>query len=64
LLINSIMSIVLPTPVPPNSPIFPLRQQGAERSTIILVSKIDNFVSTRSVGKTKHTTNYNSYKLM
>ena len=40
------MSTVLPTPAPPNKPIFPPRRYGARRSTTLIpVSKIARFVS-------------------
>mmetsp|Transcript_9716 Transcript_9716/g.29543 ORF Transcript_9716/g.29543 Transcript_9716/m.29543 type:complete len:828 (-) Transcript_9716:1102-3585(-) len=36
LLISSIINTVLPTPAPPNSPIFPPRAYGASRSTTLM----------------------------
>ena len=45
LLINSIRRTVLPTPAPPNNPIFPPFKNGAKRSmTLIPVSKTSVFV--------------------
>ena len=46
LLISSIIRTVLPTPAPPNKPIFPPRRYGANKSTTLIpVSKIASFVS-------------------
>ena len=58
LFINSIIITVLPTPAPPNNPIFPPFEYGARRSiTLIPVSKISvsvdwsvNFGASRCIG--------------